>query len=115
MTTNIEWTDELLDGGASKTQAEWVLWCKETGTGVRLPTVKEYEALSDFTDSEFKEGIKEDLIRYWLMTADTIKNPFCGEKRPVLLGLCLYYRFVIDADYVDSIGPARGVRRKVRS
>jgi hypothetical protein len=104
------WSNNLLDDGLSRNQAEWVSLLK--GTEWRLPTVKEYESLRG-CKGKFMDKLREEFENHWLMTGDVLTNPFTGEKRPVVLGLNVNYdRFNIYANYDYGNRPARGVKRK---
>jgi hypothetical protein len=100
------WSDTLLDNGNRHTQSEWVALLKETEW--RLPTVKEYESLLG-CKGEFMDDLRKEMTRHWLMAGDVIINPFTGAKRPVVLGLYDYNRFLIIAFNVNYYWPARGV------
>jgi hypothetical protein len=74
--------------------------------------VKEYESLRG-CKGKFMEDLREEMISEWLMTANSLTNPFTGEKQPVVLGLYVNgSRFNINADVDGDVRPARGVKRK---
>lgn len=101
------WSNNLLDNGKSHTQREWIAFLE--GTGWRLPTVKEYESLRG-CKGKFMEDLREEMISEWLMTADSLTNPFIRKKRPVVLGLSVSNDWFSISAYVDYINrPARGV------
>lgn len=108
---NLEWSNELLDGGAKKTQMEWNKWCKDKEW--RLPTLDEFSELFEkWKDGDFKEKTEKVFLEeHGLMTADKKFSPHANKENPLMVGA--YY-----ADYkyknvfliVRNYGCALGVK-----
>jgi len=103
----LEWSKDLLDGGKSHTQQEWIEWCSKNGW--RLPTAQEYISLFEGMESPEKHWLWQKLkeLSCYVMTS-TIIN-----KRAVALGVDGDGRFNLNASSNIDIGrPAFGARIK---
>ena len=108
----LNWSNSLLDGGNKKTLQEWRVWCKKNNW--KLPTIKEYSEMFKTInlETEFGKNLKEATHSYWLITNDTIFNPFSKIERVVVLGVGNDW-FILDAsDSINYYWPAFGVRTK---
>jgi len=103
----LDWSKDLLDGGKSHTQQEWIEWCSKNGW--RLPTAQEYISLFEGMESSEKHLLWQKLkeLFCYVMTS-TIIN-----ERVVVLGVSNNGRFDLYANnIIDYNGSAFGVRIK---